>query len=107
MFYLSDIIGRRILDRRNNRVARVRDLVAQILVETKTPEGEVEVVRQPSPGEKEQEEAVERDAPVIKGVGARTSRKSEAFYLPLSQIERLGPGDIHLRSSQVDLQPFQ
>src|SRR5262245_16857623 len=107
MFYLSDLIGKRIFDRRNNRVARLRDLVAEVLVETKKPGGEVEVVRQPSPGEKEQDEAIERDAPVIKGVVARTSRKNPPFYIPLNQLERFGPGDIYLRSSKVDLQPFE
>src|SRR5213594_581203 len=101
MLYLSDVIGKRILDRQNNRVARVRDLVAEVLLEVETPGGDVQVAHRPSPGEKEQDETIERDAPVIKGVVARTGRKDRPFYVPIAQIDTLGSGDIHLRSSRV------
>src|SRR6476620_4957985 len=108
MFYLSDVIGKRIFDRHGNRVARVRDLVAGVLVEVETPGGEVEVSRQPGQGAKEQDEAIERDAPVIKGLVARTGRKNQPFYIPIAQVDALRPGgDIQLRSFKVDLQPFE
>src|SRR4051812_12400889 len=107
MLYLSDIVGKRIVDHRNNRVAKVRDVVAEVLVETRGPDGDLLVWYQPSPGDKEQVEAIERDAPVVKGLVARTGRRNQPFYVPLSQIESFGPGKIRLKSAKLDLQPFQ
>src|SRR5437016_11399819 len=105
MFYLSEIVGKKILDLDGNRVARVRDLVAEV-VQTETSGHETKVVYQPSADSKEQEETVEHDAPVIKGVIAHTSRKLPPFFLPIEQVRTLGPADIKLDSSRVDLRPF-
>src|SRR5437899_326558 len=104
MFYLSEIIGKKILDLHGNRVARVRDLVAEVL-RTETSGNQTRVVYQPSVDGKEQDETVEHDAPVIKGLVARTSGKLSPFFVPIEQISELRPGIIQLRSSRVDLKP--
>lgn len=106
MFYLSEIVGKKILDLNGNRVARVRDLVAEVL-QTETSGNETQVVYQPTANGEEQEETVEYDAPVIKGVIAHTGRKLPPFFLPIEQVQTLEPTKIKLKSSRVDLQPFE
>src|SRR3954452_8755479 len=102
MFYVSELINKRIVDPNGNRVARVRDLVAELVIE---PEGQV-------PGsavtlaEDAEPDPTEHEAPIIKGIVASTSRKHQPFYLPIDQISDLGPHHLKLRSLKVDLQPF-
>jgi magnesium transporter len=105
MLYLSEIIGKKILDPHDNCVARVRDLVAEVL-ETEGSGNKAEVVYQPSVG-KEQEETIEYDAPVIKGVLASAGRKSPPVFLQIKHIKALEPGIIRLRSSRVALNPYK
>ncbi len=107
MFYLSEIIGKKILDLHGNRVARVRDLVAEVVRFEVAGNEKTKVAYAPSADGKEQEEAVEYDALVIKGVLALTSRKMPPFFLPIEQIGTFGLGEIKLRSSRVDLRPFE
>src|SRR5438067_1172615 len=106
MLYLSEIVGKKILDVNGNRVARVGDLVAEVL-QTETTGDKTEVVYILSDDEEEREEAVEHDAPVIKGMLALTSRKLPPFFLPIGQVEELKPGEIKLSSSRVDLRPYE
>jgi CBS domain-containing protein/sporulation protein YlmC with PRC-barrel domain len=99
MLYLSELIGKRIVDRQGNTVARIRDLVAELV----------------APGEgatnnealDDEGEPVEHDVPVIKGLVARTGRSRQPFFLPISQVQSLARDGARIRSLKVDLQPFE
>jgi magnesium transporter len=102
MFYLSELIGKPVLDRQGNRIARVRDVVAE-LTQTSLPADEDDTEQRIiTPDEAAQERAV----PALKGLCARTSRKND-FFLPIEQVETLGPSGASLRSSRVSLRPFE
>src|SRR5438874_5957324 len=105
MFYLSEVIGKPVLDHQGNPVARIRDLVAEVA------EGagfiSEDDVEQPVVFVEGEREAEERDVPVIKGVLARAGRKNPPFYVPVDQIGALGTDGARLRSARVDLQPFE
>lgn len=105
MFYLSDIVGKRIYDKQGNPVARVGDLIAELST-SPVPVNEEESDR-PVVLSDSVEEAEELDIPVLKGLLARTSRKHKPFYLAIHQVESLGPEGARLRSNKVDLQPFE
>ena len=105
MFYLSELIGKPVVDRQGNQVARIRDLVAEVagssqLVSEDDAEEPVVYV----PGEKQTEEP---EAPIIKGLLARAGRRNPPFFLPIVQVEGLGVAGARLRSSKVDLKPFE
>src|SRR4051812_19514418 len=105
MFYLSEVIGKPVLDHRGNQVARVQDLVAEVARSAgfvSEDEAEEPVVFAEGVGEAE-----EREVPVVKGVLARAGRRNPPFYISIDQFETLGPQGAQLRSARVDLQPFE
>ena len=102
MLYLSEVIGKRIVDQQGNRVARVRDLVAEVL----ESDPAAERVASPSGGD-EDHEPVEYDAPIIKGLLSSTGRKHPLFFVPIDQFEGLQGAQLRLRSSKLNLQPFE
>ncbi len=91
MLYLSTVIGKRIAVKSGDTVARLRDLVADL--EPSPVIGEPSEERQPTLR--------------IKGLVARTARRRQPFFVPASLIETLGENGVRLRSSQLDLQPFE
>src|SRR3954452_4906046 len=103
MFYVSELINKRIVDPNGNRVARVRDLVAELVIEPEglLPGSAVTTSQDSVP------DPVEHDAPIIKGIVARTTRKHQPFYLPIDQVYVVGPHDITLRSLKVALHSFE
>lgn len=105
MFYLSDIVGKRIYDKQGNPVGRVRDLIAELST------SRVPVVEEDAEGPVVFTDAVaeseELDVPVIKGIVMRTGRKYKPFYVPIQQVESLDAGGAKLGSYNVSLQPFE
>lgn len=100
MLYLSELIGKRILDRQGNTVARIRDLVAELVATTEDTS--------PTPETLDDEgEPVEHDIPAIKGLVARTGRSRQPFFLPIAQVQSLGRDGARIRSARLDLDPFE
>lgn len=104
MFYLSELINKRISDRQGNTVARIRDLVVELSDLDTSAGGSGD--KQP-PDAEEDEEHRRADVPVVKGMLARTSRKHQPFFLPVSQVESLGSSGARLVSPKLDLQAYE
>ncbi|MEO8285336.1 MAG: CBS domain-containing protein [Chloroflexota bacterium] len=99
MLYLSELIGKRIIDSQGNTVARIRDLVAELV----TPdENAPQTITVDDDGE-----PLEHDVPLVKGLLATTGRKREPFFLPITQVMAFVKDGAQLGSLQVDLQPFE
>lgn len=105
MLYLSEIVGKKIYDPNGNRVGRVRELVAE-LSSTVQISGE-EDAEAPVVLVTTIDEAQERDVPYIKGILARTGRKQQPFFVPVTQVVSIGPDGVRLNSARVDLQPYE
>jgi len=105
MFYLSEVIGKRIFDHQGRPLARIRDLVAEVS-DSPMPAAE-HAADEPVVFMQSEEDTTERDAPVIKGLLAHVGRKHQPFYVPIEQIKTLGADGARIRSSKVDLQPFE
>jgi magnesium transporter len=99
MLYLSELIGKRVIDRQGNGVARIRDLVAELVAPDQDTPSEAFLDDEGQP--------MERDVPVIKGVLARTGRKRQPFLIPIDQVQTLGRDGARIRSSKLDVEPFE
>lgn len=99
MLYLSEIIGKRVVDRQGNSVARIRDLVAELVPPDPNAPEEAYLDEEGQP--------MERDVPVIKGLLARTGSNREPFFLPIAQVQTLGRDGARIRSSKLDVEPFE
>ena len=99
MLYLSELIGKRVADRQGNSVARIRDLVAELVATDQEAPTEAFLDEEGQP--------VERDVPVIKGVLARTGRRRQPFFIPIDQVQSLGRDGARIRSSKLDVEPFE
>lgn len=99
MLYLSELIGKPIVDHKRNTVARIRDFVAELVAPD--PQGQ-QIAATDDDGE-----PIELDLPTIKGIVARTSRRRQPFFLPIAQIESLDKEGARILSLKVDLQPFE
>ena len=99
MLYLSEIIGKRIVDQKGNSVARIRDLVAELVAHDEENPTETAV--------DDEGEPIEHDIPVIKGLIARTGRSREPFYVPMDQVQSLGRDGARIRSYKLDVKPFE
>src|SRR5260370_38410235 len=99
MLYLSELIGKRVVDRQGNTVARMRDLVAELVSPDNLVPHEAAV--------DDEGEPVERDVPMIKGLVARTGRSRQPFFLPIAQVQTLARDGARIRSLKLDLQPFE
>ncbi len=99
MFYLSELIGKAVRGQQGDQVARIRDLVVELL-KADTGRGSALPVD-------EEGEPFELELPVVKGLLATTSHKHEPFFLPIEQIKSLGKDGARLSSPKVDLQPFE
>jgi magnesium transporter len=105
MFYLSEVIGKQVVDRQGNPVARIRDIVVELASDT-SPAQTAEAEDSSKILLNEEGEAVERDVPVVKGILARAGRKNEPFFIPGSQVIELGRNGARLASPKVDLTPY-
>src|SRR5438874_4312456 len=99
MLYLSEIIGKRIVDQEGNSVARIRDVVAELVAP-----GEDDPT---TPALDDEGAPIEYDIPVIKGLIARTGRTRQPFYLPIEQVQTLGRDGARIRSYKLDVRPFE
>ncbi len=99
MLYLSELIGKRVVDSQGNTVARIRDLVAELVVPDTLLPQEAAV--------DDEGEPLERDVPIIKGLVASTGRSRQPFYLPIAQLQMLARDGARIRSLKLDLQPFE
>jgi CBS domain-containing protein/sporulation protein YlmC with PRC-barrel domain len=99
MLYLSELIGKRVVDRQGNGVARIRDLVAELVAPDENAPEEALLDDEGQP--------IERDVPVVKGVLARTGRRRQPFFIPIKQIQSLGRDGARIFSSRLDVQPFE
>jgi CBS domain-containing protein/sporulation protein YlmC with PRC-barrel domain len=104
MFYLSELIGKRAYDSRGNPVARIRDVVAEV-VAGETTENGLNTGRWSQLAD--DEEPVERDVPVVKGLLVSTGASRDTYYLPVEQIASLDRTGARLRSAALDLSPFE
>jgi magnesium transporter len=99
MLYLSEIIGKRIVDQKGNSVARIRDVVVELVAP-----GEDDPT---TPALDNEGEPVEYDVPVVKGLVARTGRSRQPFYVPMEQVQSLGHDGARIRSYKLDVKPFE
>lgn len=99
MFYLSDLIGKKVYGSDGKAVASIRDLVAEVLhseqVEGREPEYEGD-----------DGETVERDVPVVKGLLVKAGG-GQPLFLSIKQIGRLDPAGTRLLQPEADLRPFE
>src|SRR5215217_8132595 len=100
MLYLSELIGKRIVDRQGNTVARIRDMVAELVTTTEDAADHADALD-------DEGDLIEHDVPSIKGLVARTGRKRELFFLPIKQVQVLGRDGARIRSSLLNLEPFE
>ena len=75
--YLSQVLGKQIVDAQGERVAKMQDLVVRVDAEAHPP---------------------------VSGLVARQGRRD--FYLAWSQVAELSPQGVRLNTFKVDLQPF-
>ena len=99
MLYLSELIGKRVVDRQGNGVARIRDLVAELVAPDQNAPQEALLDDEGQP--------IERDVPVVKGLLARTGRTRQPFFIPITQVQSLGRDGARILSSRLDVQPFE
>lgn len=91
MLYLSTLVGKRIKGSEGNTVARLRDIVAVL-------------EDQAVPGDHKGEQ---RTRLRVKGLLARTGRRRQPFFVPADIIGTMEETGVSLRSSKLDLQPFE
>src|SRR5689334_20306137 len=105
MLYLSELIGRKIVDPEGNPVARIRDVVATFpdaaLPVDADGDGTEELTS------KKNGDTEVQDAPVVQGLLARSGRMQQPFYVPIEKVKGLEGEHASLSSAKLDLQPYK
>ncbi|MDQ6695455.1 MAG: CBS domain-containing protein [Chloroflexota bacterium] len=115
MFYLSEVIGKWVIYPGGKRVARIRDVVAEIVIVEDAAQVPFSTIRpstqesaaSPPQSDWGDEEVVELDMPRIKGLLASEGRNQDLFFVPIDSVAVFDKSGVRLFSSSLAQASFE